>query len=129
MQVFIFPSALAWTFFKGHHLDCVYANRKILLNFVYINKYLEKAVKMSFKFNPCWHIVRLMPSNFYRCFSNETHGSEDCSRITKFWAKTTAHEHHRPLYYRSFLRTYNGSFRPPGIVFVSVNKYTFSNLT
>ena len=28
--------------------------------------------------------VRLMPSNFYRCFRHETCGSEDCSKYGKF---------------------------------------------
>ena len=31
-----------------------------------------------------WHIVRLMPSNLYGCFSYKTCESEDCSKIAKF---------------------------------------------
>ena len=37
------------------------------------------------------HNVQLMPSNLYGCFSYETYCSEDCSKIAKFWAKTTVH--------------------------------------
>ena len=37
----------------------------------------------------CWHIVRLMPSNFYEYFTHEICDSEDCAKIAKFWAKTT----------------------------------------
>ena len=41
----------------------------------------------------CWHIIRLMSSNFYVCFRHEMLGSEDCYKIAKFWAKTTSHGH------------------------------------
>ena len=36
---------------------------------------------------------RLIPSNSYGCFRHETCGSEDCSKVIKFWAKTTLHGH------------------------------------
>ena len=29
----------------------------------------------------CWHIVLIMPCNFYRCFRHEKCGNEDCSKI------------------------------------------------
>ena len=35
-----------------------------------------------------------MQTNFYRCFRHETSGSEDFSKIAKFWGKTTSHGHH-----------------------------------
>ena len=31
-----------------------------------------------------------MPSNFYEYFRHETFGSEDCSKIAKFWSKITS---------------------------------------
>ena len=40
-----------------------------------------------------WRIVRLMPNNFYGYFRHETCGSQDCSKISKFWAKTMLHGH------------------------------------
>ena len=41
-----------------------------------------------------WHIVRLMPNNFYWYFRHETCDNEDCSKIAKLWAKTTSHGRH-----------------------------------
>ena len=32
-----------------------------------------------------------MPCKFYGCFRHETCGREDCSKIAKFWVKTTSH--------------------------------------
>ena len=43
-----------------------------------------------------------MPSNFYGCLRHEMCCSEDCSKITKFWAKTTSHG-----YRRKILTTFN----------------------
>ena len=40
----------------------------------------------------CCHIVRLMSSNFYGCFSYETCGREECFKIAKFWAETISQE-------------------------------------
>ena len=34
-----------------------------------------------------------MSSNLYECFMNEKCGSEDCSKMTKFWANTTSHSY------------------------------------
>ena len=34
-----------------------------------------------------------MPNKFYGCIRHEPWGSEDCSKIAKFWAKTISHGH------------------------------------
>ena len=34
-----------------------------------------------------------MPNYFYGCFRHEVCGSEDCSKIATFWAKTTSQGH------------------------------------
>ena len=41
-----------------------------------------------------WHIFRFMPSNFWECFRHKIFGSEDCSKLAKFWRKTTSQRHH-----------------------------------
>ena len=34
-----------------------------------------------------------MPINFYGCFKQVACGSEDCSKIAKFWAKSMSYGH------------------------------------